>query len=441
MILLVHSETNARTLARNLGRSEYSYHFVLRLFRPLLERLGTVVEVEDPDTEIDPIWASARDRGEDAVFLCFQPPHKLPVGLRCPTIPVFAWEFDGIPDESWFGDERNDWVSVLRRNGGRAIVHSSHTAGIVRRALGPSADIACIPAPVWSRYDAIRSEPVRPPDGRSTPLTLDTPSLDSWSLELGGYDRFAPEPERFARTRGILERQAPVRDTVLSGVVYTSVLNPFDRRKLCSDMIANFVWAFRDRPDATLLLKITQSELAHVMSDLIGEIVRNLPFRCRVLMIQGLLPQESYDAIVRATTYVVNCSTGEGQCLPLMEFMSCGRPAIAPTHSAMADYVDADNAFRVDGAALPAIWPHDERVMLRTMGRRIDTRSLIAAYRASFVVARTDPARYAAMSDHAIRSLEAHCADRVILGRLRTALRLGPAEETRDPVAPRRRSA
>ena len=37
MLILVHSPTNAHTLAHNLGRAEYSYYFVLKEFRPLLE--------------------------------------------------------------------------------------------------------------------------------------------------------------------------------------------------------------------------------------------------------------------------------------------------------------------------------------------------------------------------------------------------------------------
>ena len=43
----------------------------------------------------------------------------------------------------------------------------------------------------------------------------------------------------------------------------------------------------------------------------------------------------------------MNASRCEGLYLPLMEFMSCGTPAIAPDHSAMADYMDAQVGFVV----------------------------------------------------------------------------------------------
>ncbi len=48
MLIIIHSETNQHTINRNLGRSEYSYYFVLKEYRPVLERLGRVVEVADP---------------------------------------------------------------------------------------------------------------------------------------------------------------------------------------------------------------------------------------------------------------------------------------------------------------------------------------------------------------------------------------------------------
>ena len=70
MKILIHSETNERTIKRNLGRSEYSYYFVLRDFRPLLERLGEVIEVFEPETEVDAIWTKATVANETCVFLC-----------------------------------------------------------------------------------------------------------------------------------------------------------------------------------------------------------------------------------------------------------------------------------------------------------------------------------------------------------------------------------
>ncbi len=91
MNLLVYTSTADCDLPQHLGAPEYSYRFVLREFLPLLRQLGTVIEVTRPEIEVDPIYHACRARGEDCFFLCFMPPNKAPLGMACPTIPVFAW--------------------------------------------------------------------------------------------------------------------------------------------------------------------------------------------------------------------------------------------------------------------------------------------------------------------------------------------------------------
>ena len=112
MLIIIHSETNQHTITQNLGRSEYSYYFVLKEYRPVLERLGRVVEVSDPQTEVDALYRDALSRGESCVFLSFSPPHRTSVNFTCPTLPVFAWEFSTIPNEPFAGDPLNDWRTV-----------------------------------------------------------------------------------------------------------------------------------------------------------------------------------------------------------------------------------------------------------------------------------------------------------------------------------------
>ncbi len=419
MIIIVYSETNSRTIAKRIGRSEYSYYFVLQSFRPLLEKLGVVVEVDDPERQVDGLWANARSLGEDCIFLSFTPPHKTLINLKCPTIPVFAWEFDTIPDEVWDGEARHDWTSVIKSLG-QAIVHSSNTVATVRRALGRSVNVSSVPAPVWDRYASFRGKSgLLPICGRRASFTVEVPCVDSRTVRLDGYDRSCSEAERFSLAAAHFTGQKRGQAIELDGIVYTAVLNPFDSRKRLWDMMSHFVWAFRDRPDATLLLKTTHADLLLVMVAILGDLVRLRPFKCRILVIHGLVPQETYDAIIRGTTYVLNCSAGEGQCLPLMEFLSCGIPAIAPRNSAMADYITERNSFIVASHPEPTSWPQDTRQLLRTLRERVDYYSLMVALQKSFVVARCEKARYQVMSSEAVEALRQHCSDVVILDRLR----------------------
>ncbi|QBR29455.1 MULTISPECIES: glycosyltransferase [Pseudomonas] len=434
MLIIIHSETNQHTIAQNLGRSEYSYYFVLKEYRPVLERLGRVVEVADPLTEVDALYEECRASGEPCVFLSFSPPHRTPVHLMCPTLPVFAWEFSTIPNEPFAGEPRNDWRTVLQACGA-AITHSSYTVNAVREAMDSDYPIVAVPAPVWDRF-AARGAPLQgqPPNG---PVRLKIKGLvaDSRKLDLNA---FAPRP---LRTGKGLDFHAPVRDQelLLDGVVYTSVFNPGDGRKNWEDMLSAFCVTFREVEDATLVLKLTHHDAEEALSDILHHLYKNQSYRCRIVLIYGYLADADYERLVQATRYVVNTSYGEGQCLPLMEFMSCGKPAVAPRTTAMIDYLSADNAFLIDSTDELTAWPHDSRKAFRTLRYVTNWTSLCTAYRASYAVAKDDPQRYAQMAAQAVSSLQDFCSQAVAEQRLQVFL--GQLFERRVAADPEMRGA
>jgi hypothetical protein len=101
--------------------------------------------------------------------------------------------------------------------------------------------------------------------------------------------------------------------------------------------------------------------------------------------------------------------------------MSCGRPAVAPDHTAMADYITPENAFVVPSRQRSAIWPHDDRGLQRSRNHQVSFAELVRAYRASYRAAQ-DPAHYAQLSDAAIRSVKAFCSEDVVAARLTEAM-------------------
>ncbi|CAI8834995.1 Glycosyltransferase [Pseudomonas sp. IT-93MI4] len=434
MLIIIHSETNQHTIAQNLGRSEYSYYFVLKEYRPVLERLGRVVEVADPLTEVDALYEECRASGEPCVFLSFSPPHRTPVHLMCPTLPVFAWEFSTIPNEPFAGEPRNDWRTVLQACGA-AITHSSYTVNAVCDAMDSDYPIVAVPAPVWDRF-AARGAPLQgqSPNG---PVRLKIKGLvaDSRKLDLNA---FAPRP---LRTGKGLDFHAPVREQelLLDGVVYTSVFNPGDGRKNWEDMLSAFCVTFREVEDATLVLKLTHHDAEEALSDILHHLYKNQSYRCRIVLIYGYLADADYERLVQATRYVVNTSYGEGQCLPLMEFMSCGKPAVAPRTTAMIDYLSADNAFLIDSTDELTAWPHDPRKAFRTLRYVTNWTSLCTAYRASYAVAKDDPQRYAQMAAQAVSSLQDFCSQAVAEQRLQVFL--GQLFERRFASDPEMRGA
>lgn len=204
----------------------------------------------------------------------------------------------------------------------------------------------------------------------------------------------------------------------LQGTVYASVFNPADGRKNWLDIVTAFVWAFRDDPDKTLLLKMSHHNRSTFLGDLFLLFARLAPFRCRVVAIHGYLSAQQLQDLVAVTDFFVNASVAEGQCLPLLEFMAEGVPAVSPDHTAMETYIRSDNAFVVRSSHQPHIWPNDPRECYRTLSNRIDWDSLRQAYVDSAAVWRDDPQRYLAMSRAAVSTVVEHYSSAEITHRL-----------------------
>ena len=196
----------------------------------------------------------------------------------------------------------------------------------------------------------------------------------------------------------------------LSGVVFTAVFNPYDGRKNWVDMLTAFCSAFRDTPDATLLFKLGHRDYQSAMNDMLMCMARMPAFKCRVVLLHGFLDRADFDLLIRSTAFVINASHGEGQCLPLMEFLSCGKPALAPRHSAMLDYIDEQVGFLVDSWLDATAWPHDPRLAYRTLRHQIDWGSLVKAYRDAYNCYVDTPERYQRMAATAVERMRGHCS-------------------------------
>ena len=237
--------------------------------------------------------------------------------------------------------------------------------------------------------------------------------LSRLSLRRPGADRDCPAA---GRDSGL---GAPVTTTLsLGGTVYASVFNPADGRKNWLDIVTAFVWAFRDDPDKTLLLKMSHHNRSTFLGDLFLLFAKLAPFRCRVVAIHGFLAAQQLQGLVAVTDFFVNASVAEGQCLPLLEFMAEGVPAVSPDHTAMETYIRADNAFVVRSSHQPHIWPNDPRECYRTLSNRIDWDSLRQAYVDSARVLAEQPERYAAMARAAKETVAKHYASAVVSRRL-----------------------
>lgn len=335
--------------------------------------------------------------------------------IQCPTLSVFAWEYLTLPTDVWGGDPRNDWRNVFRKHG-RTITHSSFAVRSVQLAMGKDFPVWSIPAPVWDDYAKLYREEKISARSDGFDLTFDGALIDFKGC--GAVMTIADDKTGF-----IEQRSSSAEDKKahldLRGIIYTTVFNPNDGRKNWMDLLWGFCWAFREMEDVTLVMKLAYYDYEAVRGIIISEIKKLVPFKCRVVALHGFLDDDSYTKLIRESTYVVNTAHGEGQCLPLMEYMSAGKPAVAPAHTAMEDYVNHDNAFVVASSMEWIHWPHDPRSALRTFRYRIDWESLCQAYRESYDVAKNDPGRYLRMSRCAVDSLQKYCSKAVAEERLK----------------------
>ncbi|MEM6414659.1 MAG: glycosyltransferase [Pseudomonadota bacterium] len=196
----------------------------------------------------------------------------------------------------------------------------------------------------------------------------------------------------------------------LDGVIYTSIFNPLDGRKNWRDMVSAFIWANKSNKDATLIIKAPKLDVDDFINPLIDFLKRFIPFDCRVIVIKAFLNHDEYRTLMEATTYYINTSYGEGQCLPLMEYLSAGIPAIAPDSTALADYINADIAFVIKSHAEPSTWQHDPRLSYRALRYRIDWMDLVKGFEESYRLAKTDSNKWRDMGHAAGIRMESHAS-------------------------------
>lgn len=556
---IIHSEVLESNVGQKMGLPQYSYYFVKAGFARVLKTMGRVYDIENI-AEADAIYQRCQLAGEYCVLLSMSPPDRAPVDLDCPTVCVFAWEFDQIPNEVWGDDPREDWRYVFGKHQ-CTVPLSTHSADVVKKAMGEEYNVAAVPVPIWDQFQALYNKSYCAAlskevclridgnvlDSRTYNIGIDTFELeDSWknfkvkewdseAIELGftlsdpasaylggfynsevwgtwsrniepwilipyallggfsltleivgfgcnigreirvvigdqsiplvlgdiksevtldfsltrsanlikfvGLDLSSTEAFNDPRTMGVgllslsicrsqgampqqkIDRDLnPIAELNLSGIVYTTVFNPADSRKNWEQIVTGFCYVFGDNPDVTLVLKVTHHDVSSIMGQFHYLLQRLAPFACRIVAVQGFFDQGDYEKLVAVTSFYVNASSGEGLCLPLMEFMSAGKLAIAPRNTAMLDFVSAEDNFVVRSSLEPSIWPHDPRQVFRALKYRIDWESIVDAYKNSYQQITNDTAEYDAASERVYRQLQAFCSIEVVKKKLADVL-------------------
>jgi glycosyltransferase involved in cell wall biosynthesis len=469
--VLVSSAFCEADTVRQLGREAYSYRFVYRAFAPLLERWGRTSEVDRPASRLDFALRQARREGLDPVHLSFLPLHLLYPTAQAPNVAFPFWEFPDIPDTDFGNTPRNNWARIAGRLD-LLLTASNFTRDAFVRA-GVRTPVHVVPVPVRPDYFAV---PAWQPDQR---VVLDCPCYvfppadtappreqDPWQatdfarLSFRQRLRYAylcylrprlpnlvdQTLTQWVRARRVARERLRVLYAVtprleLSGVVYTTILNPFDWRKNFDDILKAYLLALRDCAGATLVVKLVVCPQLAARS--LNAIIRQyqsygIPHRCRLVFVTDYLSDAQMVDLARASTFYLNGSHAEGACLPLQDFLAAGRPGIAPDHTAMADYFHGDLGFVVASHPEPTYWPHDPDQHLTTTWHRIVWQSLHDQIRASYTLARENQAGYERLAANGRAQIRTFAGAESVWPRLRAALdSLDGCKQSASAEAPR----
>jgi glycosyltransferase involved in cell wall biosynthesis len=403
---LVATTSAARDIRGNMGNADYSYSFVLKALVPVLEKLGRWRVVDRPESSLVYQAARAEAEGYRPIQLAIQPPHACYFTPSVPTIVFPFWEFPRIPDRDFNYDTRQNWRRML---GHADLIISAcrFTADAFQQAL-PNSLVEVVPVPLapemfrtpawdpaWTWKVQCRHTHLggpKPPLSATSHATkrASLPKRAAKRVLLKARDAYkqkvmpwisAEAAERLFRAKNRLLKRVdieapllPKAELNLGGLVYTSVFNLGDRRKNIDDLMSAFILAFRDREDVTLVLKLATNPARefYEMKELRNRHrLLGLEHRCSIVAITDYLSDEAMAGLMQATTYYLNTSRAEGSCLPLQEAMAAARPAVAPRHTAMEDYIDEDVAFVVPSHPEPTYFPHDPEPRFETSWHRL----------------------------------------------------------------------
>jgi glycosyltransferase involved in cell wall biosynthesis len=208
----------------------------------------------------------------------------------------------------------------------------------------------------------------------------------------------------------------------LSGIVYTSVFNPEDGRKNWTDLLTAFLYALGDREDATLVLKLVTKNAQAVKKVIKFYQGRDIPHRCKVVVIGDFLTEKQMYQLAEASTYYLQTTKAEGNCLPLMNYLAAGRPGISPNHSAMSDYFDDSVGFVIKSHPEPSAWPHDTRLRSRSTWGRLVWPSIVEQIQQSYHLVKDHPERYLSLASRCRSHMHTWAGNEAVWGRLREAL-------------------
>lgn len=457
--ILLSSYGTGANKGKNLGVPGYSHDIVMQLYVPLLSKWGEVITVENPHEHLETAITDARSNGLDPIHLSVIPCQDAYLSPNAANVLMPAWEFPDIPDHPFAGKPENDWTIVsnsasalmvsgpftenaFRRSGVTTPIHFVQVPTpedyfqIPVRDCGEVKTIQCKgfsftnSAETFEELSEASESAAQDIDSHVGPLTVRRVGkkaekfVRQSSRRIIGRKHYRSISKRIRRLRGVddLMPEARFDELELSGVVYTSIFNPNDGRKNWQDLLTSFLYALGDKEDATLVIKLVTRDPKTVERVLRYYRGRGIKHHCRVVFISDYLSEEQLCQLTAASSFYIQTTRAEGNCLPLMNYLSAGRPGISPCHSAIGDYFDDEVGLVAESHQEPAAWPHDPRLRMRSTWARLVWPSMVEKIRESYEIATEDPSRYQQLSNNARTRMQSWAGSEAVGQRLIEAL-------------------
>ncbi len=157
-----------------------------------------------------------------------------------------------------------------------------------------------------------------------------------------------------ARARSLMDVVAPRLASAEPSLIYLSILNPEDFRKNLDALLRGFHHFATLFPHALLIVKALTSADRFSLERVIAEIVPNklaggsVFDTDNIVFMNRYLDDDEMAALFGLADFYLSASLAEGQNLPLLEAMAHGVVPVTTANTAMADYIDPDNAFVVE---------------------------------------------------------------------------------------------
>ncbi len=484
--IVVSSVYSDADMGNQIGREAYSYRFVYKAFAPLLERWGQTSEVACPESRLDYSLMRARQARLSPIHLSFLPLHFTYLTAQAPNVVFPFWEFPDIPNRIMNHSLRFNWVHV-GNHASLILTACQFTHDAFVRA-GVKTPVRVVPVPIAADYFGVPAWEQRqsviidcPAYVFPQPEAPEAPMPSCWvpppKVATGikartkqVYKKYVKPrlPERMDRYLTLAARSiragraaaaadqapAPSGDPIpfvrserleLSGVVFTTILNPFDPRKNWQDLMTSFLRSLGDRPDATLVFKLVVCpQLAPQAVGGMAHYYRQIAaqHRCKVVFITDFLSERQMVDLARASTYYCNSARAEGSCLPLQNFLAAGRPGITANHTAITDYFQGDLGFTVESHPEPTAWPHDPSQTICTHWHRLVWQSLHDQLRSAYDVATQNMVRYQSLASRAQEQMIDYASLERVWPRLSSALDLvGQPEQQFQKLAAFRKAS